>query len=66
MRGAELDDPDCLLTATKTARYMRQIRVSAGQPLPAATIRRLLLEAARVNIERAALARRWRVGGRKR
>jgi hypothetical protein len=57
-RGSELDDPEGLLSATKGARYMRQVRVAADQPLPVEAIKGLLLAAARVNLERGGSARR--------
>jgi hypothetical protein len=59
-RGVDLDDPDGLLTATKTARYMRQLRLPVGSPLPVPAIRELLLQAARLNIERGPPQREWR------
>ena len=59
-RGVDLDDPRGLLTATSTARYMRQLRLPVGQPLPRDAIRDLLLQAARLNLERGPPEQEWR------
>jgi hypothetical protein len=65
-RGVDLEDPEGLLTTTKTARYMRQLRLPVGRALPAAAIRQLLLAAARLNIERGPRDHEWRPTGRRR
>jgi len=64
-RGVDLEDPEGLLTTTKTARYMLQLRLPVGRALPAAAIRQLLLAAARLNIERGPLDHEWRPTGRR-
>ena len=65
MRGAELDDAEGLLVATKRAKFMRQVRLSPGQPLPRAAIRALLLDAERRNLERGPPEREWRARKRR-
>ena len=58
-RGSQLTDPDGLLVATKTARYMRQMRFATDE-LPEAAIRQMVAAAAQLNIERGPPEREWR------
>ena len=65
-RGVDLADPAGLLTSTKGARYMRQVRIDAGDPIAHDAIVDLLLQARRLNLERGPPEAEWRARGRKR
>jgi hypothetical protein len=61
-RGIDLADPAKLLTATKGAKYMRQLRINAGEPVPRDAIVELLFQAMRLNLESGPPEREWRRG----
>ena len=61
-RGVELADPEGLLVGTKTAKFMRQLRLAPGATLPTSAIRELLLQAERLNLERGPPEREWHRG----
>ena len=65
-RGVDLDDPAGLLVSSKSARYMRQLRLRPGAPLPESAIRDFLTQARRLNLERGSPEAEWRAKGKHR